>query len=61
MYRCAGDDDNQVSVKELCDAWVKSEVHNWTVEEVADWITVVVGLPQYQERFRELKLNGTRG
>ncbi|ODM93529.1 Stromal interaction molecule [Orchesella cincta] len=56
LYR--NDDDNQLSVKELWDAWRNSEVHNWTVEEVADWMSTVVRLPQYEEKVRELKMSG---
>ncbi|CAL8126025.1 unnamed protein product [Orchesella dallaii] len=59
MYRNDDNDDKQVSVKELWDAWVKSEVHNWTVDEVAEWISAIVDLPHYQEKIKELKLNGT--
>ncbi|CAL8115482.1 unnamed protein product [Orchesella dallaii] len=51
--------DNQVSVKELWEIWVKSEVHNWTVDHTAEWISLFVGLPQYQEKFIQLAINGT--
>lgn len=51
--------DNQVSVRELWETWVRSEVHNWTVEQTAEWIGVFVGLPQYQDKFNQLVINGT--
>nr|XP_018907869.1 PREDICTED: stromal interaction molecule homolog isoform X2 [Bemisia tabaci] len=40
-------DDMHISVKELWDAWVKSEVHNWTVEQTSEWLASNVELPQY--------------
>jgi len=51
--------DNQVTVRELWETWVKSEVHNWTVEQTAEWLSVFVGLPQYQQIFTQLSINGT--
>lgn len=74
-------DDTQISVKELWDAWLRSEVcfrlicanfsetefvsgppliqvHNWTVEQTADWLSQSVQLPQYVEVFQKHKVSG---
>ncbi|KAL1110335.1 hypothetical protein AAG570_007868, partial [Ranatra chinensis] len=44
-------DDMHISVKELWEAWVRSEVHNWTVEQTTEWLASSVGLPQYAPIF----------
>uniref|UniRef100_A0A146KQY1 Stromal interaction molecule n=1 Tax=Lygus hesperus TaxID=30085 RepID=A0A146KQY1_LYGHE len=51
-------DDTHISVKELWEAWVRSEVHNWTVEQTVDWLTFGVGLPQYAQTFIHHAVNG---
>ncbi|XP_014255395.1 stromal interaction molecule homolog isoform X1 [Cimex lectularius] len=51
-------DDMHISVKELWEAWVKSEVHNWTVEQTVEWLSVGVGLPQYAQTFISNTVNG---
>ncbi|BES90772.1 stromal interaction molecule [Nesidiocoris tenuis] len=51
-------DDKHISVKELWEAWVRSEVHNWTVEQTAEWLSVGVGLPQYAQTFIAHAVNG---
>ena len=51
--------DNQVTVRELWETWVKSEVHNWTVDQTVEWLSTFVGLPQYQSTFTEKLINGT--
>jgi len=33
-------------------------VHNWTVDEVVQWLITYVELPQYEETFRKLQLSG---
>jgi len=33
-------------------------VYGWTTDQVIDWLKNVVGLPQYEKRFRERKFNG---
>ena len=33
-------------------------VYNWTVDEVVDWLTVNVELPQYADTFRDKSVNG---
>ncbi|KAK7604887.1 hypothetical protein V9T40_006073 [Parthenolecanium corni] len=52
-------DDMHISVKELWEAWVKSEVHNWTVEQTADWLASSVELPQYVPLFIIKRVTGT--
>lgn len=51
-------DDMHISVKELWEAWVRSEVHNWTVEQTAEWLAVGVGLPQYTPVFTSNGVDG---
>ncbi|CAH1278347.1 unnamed protein product [Diabrotica balteata] len=51
-------DDYHISVKELWEAWLKSEVHNWTVEQTTDWLTTCVELPQYVPKFIEHRVTG---
>ena len=36
---------------DLWSTWVRSEVHNWTVEQTADWLSQAVDLPQYAGTF----------
>lgn len=43
---------------ELWEAWLKSEVHNWTVDQTCDWLIQSVQLPQYVNLFRKHNLNG---
>ncbi|KAJ8919442.1 hypothetical protein NQ315_016540 [Exocentrus adspersus] len=51
-------DDMHISVKELWEAWLRSEVHNWTVEQTIDWLTTCVELPQYAPNFLNYKVTG---
>ncbi|XP_054730437.1 stromal interaction molecule homolog isoform X4 [Anastrepha obliqua] len=51
-------DDMHISVKELWEAWLRSEVHNWTMEQTTDWLAQSVQLPQYVELFRLHKVTG---
>ncbi|XP_011201581.2 stromal interaction molecule homolog isoform X5 [Bactrocera dorsalis] len=51
-------DDMHISVKELWEAWLRSEVHNWTMEQTSDWLAQSVQLPQYVELFRLHKVTG---
>ncbi|XP_022625130.1 stromal interaction molecule 1-like isoform X1 [Seriola dumerili] len=50
--------DLHISVEDMWNAWKSSEVYNWTVEQVVDWLVVSVELPQYSETFRRLQLDG---
>ncbi|XP_064158523.1 stromal interaction molecule 1-like isoform X4 [Anguilla rostrata] len=52
-------DDQFISVEDLWNAWKGSEVYNWTVDEVVEWLITYVELPQYEEAFRKMNLNGT--
>ncbi|KAJ8955299.1 hypothetical protein NQ314_006912 [Rhamnusium bicolor] len=45
-------------LKELWEAWLRSEVHNWTVEQTTDWLTTYVDLPQYVSNFMQYKVTG---
>lgn len=47
-----------ISVKELWEAWLKSEVHNWTVDQTIEWLANCVELPQYVEIFLQHKVAG---
>lgn len=51
-------DDLHISVKELWDAWLRSEVHNWTVDQTTEWLAQSVQLPQYVRIFRQHKVTG---
>nr|XP_023394818.1 stromal interaction molecule 1 [Loxodonta africana] len=51
-------EDKLISVEDLWKAWKSSEVYNWTVEEVVQWLITYVELPQYEETFRKLQLGG---
>nr|XP_033804253.1 stromal interaction molecule 1 isoform X1 [Geotrypetes seraphini]XP_033804254.1 stromal interaction molecule 1 isoform X1 [Geotrypetes seraphini] len=51
-------EDKLISVEDLWKAWKNSEVHNWTVDEVVQWLIAYVELPQYEETFRKLQLSG---
>ncbi|CAN9511478.1 unnamed protein product [Ophioblennius macclurei] len=52
-------DDQFISVEDLWNAWKGSEVYNWTVDEVVEWLITYVELPQYVEAFRKMTFNGT--
>lgn len=51
-------DDMHISVRELWEAWRRSEVHNWTVEQTTEWLAQSVQLPQYVELFKQHKVTG---
>ena len=48
----------RVSVQELWEAWIQSEVHNWTAQQTCDWLEVSVRLPQYARSFIDYKVTG---
>lgn len=52
-------EDKLISVEDLWNTWRASEVYNWTVDEVVQWLITYVELPQYEETFRKLQLSGT--
>ncbi|CAH0719040.1 unnamed protein product, partial [Brenthis ino] len=51
-------DDMHISVKELWEAWLRSEVHNWTVEQTVEWLSDSVDLPQYKSLFLQHRVTG---
>ncbi|XP_058831913.1 stromal interaction molecule homolog isoform X2 [Topomyia yanbarensis] len=51
-------DDMHISVKELWEAWLRSTVHNWTVDQTTEWLAQSVQLPQYVHLFRLHKVTG---
>ncbi|XP_051933649.1 stromal interaction molecule 1-like isoform X2 [Hippocampus zosterae] len=52
-------DDQFISVEDLWNTWKGSEVYNWTVDEVVQWLITYVELPQYEEAFRKMSFNGS--
>ena len=54
------DDDMHISVRELWDIWTRSEVHNWTIEQTAEWLSHFVQLPQYAALFQQHGIDGTK-
>ena len=52
--------DKEITVLDLWSTWSKSEVHNWTVEQTAEWLAVSVELPQYQARFIQEGVTGSQ-
>ncbi|XP_060530320.1 stromal interaction molecule homolog [Cylas formicarius] len=50
--------DMHISVKELWESWLKSEVHNWTVAQTTEWLISNVHLPQYAPNFMLHKVTG---
>ncbi|CAG5054271.1 unnamed protein product [Parnassius apollo] len=51
-------DDMHISVKELWEAWLRSEVHNWTTEQTVEWLSQSVDLPQYKNIFLQHRVTG---
>ncbi|XP_053312716.1 stromal interaction molecule 1 isoform X4 [Spea bombifrons] len=51
-------EDKLISVEDLWNTWKSSEVYNWTMDEVVQWLITYVELPQYEEAFRKLQLSG---
>ncbi|XP_021444072.1 stromal interaction molecule 1a isoform X2 [Oncorhynchus mykiss] len=51
-------DDQFISVEDLWNTWKGSEVCNWTVDDVENWL-IYVELPQYVGAFRKMHFNGT--
>ncbi|XP_036975253.1 stromal interaction molecule 1-like isoform X3 [Acanthopagrus latus] len=50
--------DLYISVEDMWTTWKSSEVYNWTVQQVEDWLVNSVELPQYTETFRKHQLDG---
>lgn len=51
-------DDMHISVRELWEAWLRSEVHNWTIEQTSEWLSTNVELPQYVNSFIQHRVTG---
>ncbi|KAJ8397706.1 hypothetical protein AAFF_G00433950 [Aldrovandia affinis] len=51
-------EDQHITVEELWKGWKTSEVHNWTLEDVIQWLKESVELPQYETSFRDFHVNG---
>ncbi|XP_058806983.1 stromal interaction molecule homolog isoform X2 [Phymastichus coffea] len=51
-------DDMHISVRELWEAWLRSEVHNWTIEQTSEWLKTNVELPQYVPTFIQHRVTG---
>jgi len=52
--------DAEITVADLWSTWVRSEVHNWTVEQTADWLSQAVDLPQYAGTFIKGGVTGSQ-
>lgn len=52
-------DDQFISVEDLWNAWKGSEVYNWTVDEVVEWLSSYVELPQYVDAIRKMNFSGS--
>ncbi|XP_077448122.1 stromal interaction molecule 1b isoform X2 [Stigmatopora argus] len=50
--------DLRISVGDIWRTWKKSEVYNWTDEQVEEWLELSVELPQYAQSFRKHGLDG---
>ncbi|XP_041807692.1 stromal interaction molecule 1-like isoform X2 [Chelmon rostratus] len=50
--------DLHISVEDMWTAWKSSEVYNWTVQQVEEWLLISVELPQYTGTFRKHQLDG---
>ncbi|CAJ0942534.1 unnamed protein product, partial [Mesorhabditis belari] len=51
-------EDDAITIDDLWEAWFESEERVWTNEQVIDWITNVVNLPQYAGVLSSLKIDG---
>jgi stromal interaction molecule 1 len=51
-------DDMHISFEELWEAWIHSEVHNWTVEQTSEWLATNVELPEYIPNFIQAQVTG---
>ncbi|XP_064864186.1 stromal interaction molecule 1-like isoform X1 [Oncorhynchus nerka] len=50
--------DLLISVEDMWNVWRASDVYNWTVEEVEDWLIHYVELPPYVDIFKKHNLDG---
>nr|XP_009857576.1 stromal interaction molecule homolog isoform X2 [Ciona intestinalis] len=54
----ATDKDGRITELEFWEAWAKSTVHNWTVTQMMEWLSVDVELPQYAFKFKQYAIPG---
>jgi stromal interaction molecule 1 len=50
--------DESITVDDLWEAWFQSEERDWTEEQVVDWLTNAVKLPQYTANFLAARTTG---
>ncbi|XP_038861946.1 stromal interaction molecule 1-like isoform X5 [Salvelinus namaycush] len=50
--------DLLISVEDMWNVWRASDVYNWTVEKVEDWLIQYVELPPYVDIFKKHNLDG---
>uniref|UniRef100_A0A4W5JQV8 Stromal interaction molecule 1b n=1 Tax=Hucho hucho TaxID=62062 RepID=A0A4W5JQV8_9TELE len=50
--------DLLISVEDMWNVWRASDVYNWTVEKVEDWLIHYVELPPYVDIFKKHNLDG---
>uniref|UniRef100_A0A1I8AAN1 SAM domain-containing protein n=1 Tax=Steinernema glaseri TaxID=37863 RepID=A0A1I8AAN1_9BILA len=50
--------DDSITVEDLWEAWFESDERSWGEREVVDWLTNIVGLPQYANNFMAAKVTG---
>ncbi|CAG0891078.1 unnamed protein product [Darwinula stevensoni] len=50
--------DKYISVLDLWESWMHSEVRNWTVEQTVEWLRSFVDLPMYSQHFIENAIDG---
>ncbi|KAG1714003.1 Stromal interaction molecule [Nymphon striatum] len=51
--------DKHISLSELWQSWMSSEVHNWTIDVTINWLKTSVELPQYAQAFQDNGVNGS--
>ncbi|KAJ8000550.1 hypothetical protein DPEC_G00181270 [Dallia pectoralis] len=51
-------EDQHITIEELWKGWKLSEVHNWTQGDVLSWLREFVELPQYEQNFKDFRVNG---
>ncbi|KAK0418251.1 hypothetical protein QR680_013457 [Steinernema hermaphroditum] len=50
--------DESITVDDLWESWFESDERSWSDHEVIDWLSKVVGLPQYANNFMAAKVTG---
>uniref|UniRef100_A0A3P9MXH4 Stromal interaction molecule 1b n=1 Tax=Poecilia reticulata TaxID=8081 RepID=A0A3P9MXH4_POERE len=52
--------DPHISLEDMWSAWKESEVYNWTVLQVEEWLSLSVELPQYNRTWCDLPVSSGR-